>query len=79
MWRRCAGRYTNSNITGLTHIDFIALPPKARISITYQVPAAARARLHLGGRVCARARARAWLSATLVGASVCLGLLCRTF
>ena len=77
MWRRCAGRYTNSNITGLTHIDFIALPPKARISITYQVPAAARARLHLGGRVCARTRARArgfrrhWLGlACALGCSV---------
>ena len=33
-----AGRYTNNNITGLTHVDFIALPAKARISITYQVP-----------------------------------------
>jgi len=31
-----SGRYTNSNITGLTHVDFIALPAKARVSITYQ-------------------------------------------
>ena len=38
IFRCAAGRYTNSNITGLTHIDFIALPPKARVSITYQVP-----------------------------------------
>ncbi len=29
-------RYTNSNITGLTHVDFIALPSRARVSCSYQ-------------------------------------------
>ena len=31
-----SGRYTNSNITGLTHVDFIALPSRARVSCSYQ-------------------------------------------
>jgi len=31
-----SGRYTNSNITGLTHVDFVALPARARISMSYQ-------------------------------------------
>ena len=31
-----SGRYTNSNVTGLTHVDFIALPSKARVSMSYQ-------------------------------------------
>jgi hypothetical protein len=31
-----SGRYTSSNITGLTHVDFVALPARARLSVTYQ-------------------------------------------
>lgn len=29
------GRHPAGNVTGLTLIDFLALPPKARIAITY--------------------------------------------
>lgn len=31
-----SGRYTNSNVTGLTHVDFLALPVKARVSLLYE-------------------------------------------
>jgi len=35
--RLCAvGPHSAGNVTGLTLIDFVALPPKARISVTYQ-------------------------------------------
>ena len=30
------GPHSAGNITGLTLIDFLALPPKARVSVTYQ-------------------------------------------
>jgi hypothetical protein len=29
------GRHSAGNVTGLTLIDFIALPPKARVSLSY--------------------------------------------
>ena len=32
-----SGRYTNSNLTGLTHVDFLVLPSKSRVSLSYQV------------------------------------------
>ena len=31
-----SGRYTASNMTGLTHVDFIVLPAKAKVSLNYQ-------------------------------------------
>ncbi|EKX34336.1 hypothetical protein GUITHDRAFT_80649, partial [Guillardia theta CCMP2712] len=31
-----SGRYTNSNLTGLTHVDFLVLPSKSRVSLSYQ-------------------------------------------
>ena len=29
------GRHSAGNVTGLTLVDFLALPPRARIAITY--------------------------------------------
>lgn len=31
-----SGRYTASSVTGLTHVDFIVLPAKAKLSLAYQ-------------------------------------------
>jgi hypothetical protein len=30
------GRFTNSNVTGLTHVDYLALPAKARVALVYE-------------------------------------------